>query len=164
MLRLPRSSGLSFRCLLDLCSLLRDLEGDLETDPEDMRSCFRFRGGERAGERVTRWTCRDVTMSSPFSLVRLRDLERDRFVDMVETESSDPDDIERDLSRPGGDIDLGLNEDGRLPSALALSASALANCSSAMPVLRSRSLVTSLASLGASLGFSSCCVRDGLET
>jgi hypothetical protein len=93
-----------------------------------------------------------------------RDVERDRFVDIVEMESAEVEDIDRARSCIGGGSDLGLADRERLPSAFPLAASALASCSSATPVLRRRSLVVSLDSGGASLGFSSCCVRDGRET
>ena len=87
-----------------------------------------------------------------------RDLEA--FVEMVDTEPELYEEFEVDLFR-------------------FRSSSRLANCSSATPFLRmvrhvkqiempctyfrSKSLVTSLANRGASLGSASCCVRDGLE-
>jgi hypothetical protein len=71
-----------------------------------------------------------------------RERERERFVDMVETESAD--DIESDRAR-------------------LRSSSFFFRISSATPFLRSRSSGTSVVSLGFSLGLSSCCVLEGRD-
>ena len=77
-------------------------------------------------------------------------------------ESPELEDVERGLFRPGESWASGLTD--RWLFDLALLASAWASCSSATPFLRSKSLLVSLASLGARLGLRSCCVRDGRET
>lgn len=81
------------------------------------------------------------------SLTRLGDRERERFVDIVETESeSDTEDAER----------------ARLPNALRRCSSFSASVLSARPfLLRSKSLGTSSVSFGLSDGFRSCWVREG---
>ena len=72
-----------------------------------------------------------------------RERERERFVEMVETESAD--DAESDRAR-------------------LRSSSFFFRISSATPFLRSRSSGTSVVSLGFSLGLSSCCVLEGRDT
>lgn len=71
-----------------------------------------------------------------------RERERERFVEMVETESAD--DAESDRAR-------------------LRSSSFFFRISSATPFLRSRSWGTSVVSLGFSLGLSSCCVLEGRD-
>ena len=71
-----------------------------------------------------------------------RDRDRDRLVDMVETESTDDVEGERACLR---------------------SSSFFLRISSAMPFFRTRSSGTSVVSLGFSLGLSSCCVLDGRD-
>ena len=71
-----------------------------------------------------------------------RDLEGERLVDMVETESADA--VDSDLER-------------------LRSSSFFFRISSATPFLRNRSSGTSVVSLGLSLGLRSCCVRDGRD-
>jgi hypothetical protein len=68
--------------------------------------------------------------------------ERDRFVEMVETESADDVDSERPRLR---------------------SSSFFFSISSATPLLRTRSSGTSVVSFGFRLGLSSCCVREGRD-
>lgn len=111
-------------------------------------------------------------MSRSLDLEGLGDIDRDRFVDMVDTDEND--ELDRDRF-PGRSISSG--------SALRLrprSSSRWASCSSAMPALqhhfsifplpwavstylRSRVFGTSLVSLGISFGFASCWVLEGRE-
>jgi hypothetical protein len=74
-----------------------------------------------------------------------RDLDGERLVEMVETESAD--DVERDRER--------LRPDR--------SSSFFLRISSATPFLRRRSSGTSVVSFGFSLGLRSCCVREGRD-
>ena len=76
-----------------------------------------------------------------------RDLDGERLVEMVDTESADDVDSDRErfLSRPD------------------LSSSFFLRISSATPFLRVRSSGTSVVSFGFSLGLRSCCVRDGRD-
>lgn len=78
--------------------------------------------------------------------------ERERLVDMVDTESEEYD--ETDLER--------LREESRARFR-PRSSSFWARISSATPFFRSRSLGTSVVSFGFSFGFSSCWVREGRD-
>jgi hypothetical protein len=78
--------------------------------------------------------------------MRLGDGERERFVDIVDTESeSDTEDADRE----------------RLPEVLRRSSFFSASVLSAKPFLRSKSSGTSSVSFGLSDGFRSCWVREG---
>jgi hypothetical protein len=124
VLRRPRSPGL--KELMRRRVLRSMASGDSEpTEGDRLRRlvsalsslCFRRRGGDR-------------------------DLDGERLVEMVDTESAD--ETERDLER-------------------FRSCSFFLSISSATPFLRSRSSGTSVVSLGFSFGLRSCCVRDGRD-
>lgn len=133
VLRRPRSSGLKElkrrRVFLSTLYESREVRESADTERlllfrNALSSCSRrrdpwcfLRGGERDGERK-------------------------RFVDMVETESTDDVDGERTRLR---------------------SSSFFFKISSAIPFFRTRSSGTSVVSLGFSLGFSSCWVLDGRD-
>jgi hypothetical protein len=107
-------------------------------------------------------TERLVRFFSPFppridgfpSSMRLTDRERDReregerLLEMVETESSENGEMDREDPRR------------RFPP---LSSSFFARISSATPFFRSKSLGTSVVSFGLSWGLRSCCVREGRD-
>jgi hypothetical protein len=76
-----------------------------------------------------------------------RGLDGERLVEMVDTESAEDADSDRE----------------RLRSRLDLSSSFFFKISSATPFLRERSSGTSVVSFGFSLGLRSCCVRDGRD-
>lgn len=88
----------------------------------------------------------------PVSWVRRRggegDLEGERLVDIVDTESAEDADLDRLRSR----LDF-----------LPRSSSFFFRMSSAIPFLRNKSSGTWVVSFGWSLGFRSCCVRDGRD-
>lgn len=132
-LRRPRSSGLKElmrrRVFLFASAELYDEYESIDTD-----RLLRFRA---ALSLFLRDPC-----PSCFRRGGDRDRESERFVEMVETESTD-------------DVD---NERARLRSW-----SFFLNISSATPFLRTRSSGTSVVSLGCSFGLSSCCVREGRE-
>jgi hypothetical protein len=76
-----------------------------------------------------------------------RDLDGERLVEMVDTESAD--EVDRDLERFRSRPDR--------------SSSFFLRISSATPFLRRRSSGTSVVSFGFSLGLRSCCVREGRD-
>lgn len=131
-LRLPRSSGLkelrrrlvllfSLRERSDECDSIETerrarLPSALSLRPRDEGPSIRLRGGD--------------------------DLEGERFVEIVDTESTD--DVEGDRVR-------------------LRSSSFFFKISSATPFLRRRSLGTSVVSFGLSFGLSNCCVLDGRD-
>lgn len=131
-LRLPRSPGLK--------ELMRRLV---------FRSSFSEPSDKRESMETERLARLPSALSSrprgaaPLCFRRLGgDLDLERFVDMVDTESADEVDNERDRLR---------------------SSSFFFRISSATPFLRKRSLGTSVVSLGFSLGFSSCWVLEGRD-
>jgi len=133
VLRRPRSPGLKelMRRLvfLSATSDARDERESMDTD-----RLLRLRSPLSSSARCLGPSC--------FRRGGDRERERERVVDMVETESAD--DVESDRAR-------------------LRSSSFFFRISSATPFLRSRSSGTSVVSLGFSLGLSSCCVLEGRD-
>jgi hypothetical protein len=142
VLRRPLSAGLNE--LIRLRVLRSVLSGEL-SDAEDTERLARFRSPP-SPPRSDDFSCS----------MRLGDRDRDRdgerLVEMVDTESSECDETDREC----------LRTEPR-PDFLPRSSSFLARISSATPFFRSKSLGTSVVSLGFSWGLSSCCVRDGRD-
>lgn len=139
VLRRPLSAGL--KELIRLLVLRSALSGEL-TDAGDT-------------ERLARFSCPPLPRNGDLSCsIRLGDRDRDgeRFVDMVEMESSEYDETDRECLR----VEL-------RPDFLPRSSSFFANISSATPFFRSKSFGTSVVSLGFSWGLRSCCVREGRD-
>lgn len=136
VLRRPRSPGLKelMRRLVFL-SAVSDTQD--ERDSMDTDRLLRFRSPLSSSSSSPR-----CLGASRFRRGGDRERERERFVEMVETESAD--DAESDRAR-------------------LRSSSFFFRISSATPFLRSRSWGTSVVSLGFSLGLSSCCVLEGRD-
>ena len=148
------------------CGDLGDREYELE-----MERCFRFRGTSGVLER---WRLARplVKNLSARSCERDGDRDLDLLVEMVETDS------ESDSGCEGSDV--GDRRLSGFTSIFARLASASASCWSATPLLIvsgqylcgemvkrtylfNKLSGVSLANFGLSLGFNSCCVREGLE-
>jgi hypothetical protein len=137
VLRLPRSPGL--KELMRRRVLRLEPSGDRES-PE----------GDRRLRLVSALSSSPPRSESPLCFRRRggdRDLDGERLVEMVDTESADEVDSDRE----------------RLRSRPDRSSSFFFSISSAMPFLRSRSSGTSVVSFGFSFGLRSCCVRDGRD-
>jgi len=143
VLRRPLSAGLNE--LMRLRVLRSPLSGE-RSDAEDIECLARFRTSSFA---------RNDGCSSSMRLDdrdRDRDRTRERLVEMVDTESSEYDETDRECLRAE-----------QRPDFLPRSLSFFARISLATPFFRSKSLGTSVVSLGFSWGLRSCCVREGRD-